>query len=38
MLAEIQKDNSISYARRLKDRLVLQRLTSLIDIPNNADW
>ncbi|KAM0851639.1 hypothetical protein ACQ4PT_052322 [Festuca glaucescens] len=38
MLAEIQTDNSISYARRLKDRLVLHRLTSIIDIPNNPDW
>lgn len=38
MLAEIQTDKDISFTRRMKDRLVLQRLTTLIDMPNNPEW
>jgi hypothetical protein len=38
MLAEIQMNKDIPFTRRMKDRLVLQRLSSHIDIPNNPEW
>jgi hypothetical protein len=38
LLADVQRNKDISYIRRMKDRLVLQRLTSHIDIPNNPEW